>query len=73
MFTADAGVQTDSGVVVTAALSTGANGKIDHLEDDTFVGEVTDLSAEDLGAILKWSQTISSDVNLSTSELAIVR
>ncbi|KAG8808819.1 hypothetical protein FRC17_003761, partial [Serendipita sp. 399] len=66
MFSADVGVQTDAAELaenvqleVTEELpSTGSK----PTQDDTSI-----LTAADLAAVLKWSQSISSDINLSSS------
>lgn len=33
--------------------------------------ELSDLTTEDLGAILEWSKALSSDINLTSCELSI--
>lgn len=59
MFSSDVAVQTEN-VVVTAAGQ--SQDPCERQKDDD---QLSTLSAQDLGSILKWSKEISSDINLT--------
>lgn len=65
IFSADVAVQTDN---ILLNGSTSLNGSYEPLKSDFSMNEddeISKLTATDLGAILKWSKEISSDINLS--------
>lgn len=68
VFTAEIGVQTISDGTPSAPvpyIEQHVDAPAAAFEGAGTVDELTNLTAHDLGAILKWSQTISSDINLS--------
>jgi hypothetical protein len=69
IFTAEIGVQTDASPAIDVDVSIVPSVEIISDNEDRGMIEVANLTAGDLAAILQWSQTISSDINLSFCEL----
>ncbi len=62
IFTSDVAVQTDNSAIFMGKETTPYEQTRVEANDDN----ETTLSASDLASILKWSQDISSDINLSS-------